>query len=208
MGFIDITVDIFDGMVHYPSDPSVEVTSLKSIANGDSSNLSRLSFGSHTGTHLDAPRHFMKDGLSVDEILPGTLVGPCQVVEFGGAGHIDSSFCEQAVNPKVKRVLFKTSNSWHWDELDYFSGHTALQRDGARWLCGHDIILVGIDYLSIEANDATEPVVHRRLLGSGCVILEGLDLRHVQAGVYELICLPLKLRGLDGAPVRAILREI
>src|SRR5262245_57719827 len=197
MEIIDISVDIRPGMVTYPGDPAVILERVASLAGGEVANVSRLELGVHTGTHVDAPIHFI-DGARAAEDLPlVTLVGPARVIDVTDVtGQLDAHVVERL--QLGERTLFKTRSSALW-ELDSFSeDFVALTGDGADALIRRGVRLVGIDYLSIGDEDA-----HRALLGAGVVALEGLDLRHVQPGDYDLVCAPLKLVGSDGAPARA-----
>jgi arylformamidase len=197
---IDISVPVRPGMVTYPGDPTVSLERVVSIANGGVCNLSRLDFGVHSGTHVDAPLHFI-DGAAAVEALPlDVLVGPARVLELTPAERLDASVFEGA--DLAERVLLKTRNSELWARDSFADDHLALTEDGARALVDGGVGLVGIDYLSIGDEDA-----HRVLLGAGVVAVEGLDLRDVEPGEYELICAPLKLVGSDGAPARVFLRR-
>jgi arylformamidase len=210
MKIYDITVPISSEVPIYKGDPEASVQSFKAIANGDSANVSRLSFGAHTGTHVDAPNHFIEGARRVDALDLNKLIGDCRVIE------IDSNVV--AIEPQhvgnidgVERVLLKTRNSAFWSEPEkgFRADFTYLTPDTARMLVAHGICLVGIDYLSIEKSGSPGHPVHVTLLEREVVILEGLDLRNVPAGDYELICLPLKYTGStgDGSPARTILRE-
>jgi arylformamidase len=197
---IDISVPVRPGMVTYPGDPTVSLERVVSIANGGVCNLSRLDFGVHSGTHVDAPLHFI-DGAAAVEALPlDVLVGPARVLDLTPAERLDASVFEGA--DLAERVLLKTRNSELWARDSFADDHLALTEDGARALVDGGVGLVGIDYLSIGDEDA-----HRVLLGAGVVAVEGLDLRDVEPGEYELICAPLKLVGSDGAPARVFLRR-
>jgi arylformamidase len=200
MEIIDISVPIRPGMPTYPGDPTVTIERVKALADGDGVNLSRVDLGAHTGTHVDAPLHFI-DGAAATETLPlDALVGPARVLDLTAAERLDAAAFEGV--ELAERVLLKTSNSELWASETFAEG--ALQLDGgaAQLLVDGGVRLVGIDYLSIGDHDA-----HRVLLGAGVVPVEGLDLRGVEAGDYDLICAPLKLVGSDGAPARVLLRR-
>ena len=183
-------------MVTYPGDPEVRLERTSSIADGAAANVSKLNFGVHSGTHVDAPLHFIDGAAGADALPLDVLNGPCEVVE---AARLDESAVE-SVPEGTERVLFKTPNSELWAK-DYFDTEFELL-DGAaaRALVDRRVRLVGVDYLSVGDEDA-----HHALLGAGVVPIEGLDLRGVEPGSYELHCLPLRLVGSDGAPARAIL---
>lgn len=197
MQLLDISVPIRSGMFVYPRNPGVHIERVSSIPRGDVANLSRLDFGVHSGTHVDAPLHFI-DGAPGAEALPlDALMGPCHVVDATGLeGDID----QPEIPAGAERVLFKTRNSELWDRNTFSEDFVRLTVDAARGLVGRGVRLVGVDYLSVGGPDT-----HRALLGAGVVILEGLDLREVEPGRYRLLCLPLLIPGSDGAPARALL---
>jgi arylformamidase len=193
---IDISVPVRTGMVTYPGDPEVRLERVKAIADGESANLSKLDLGVHSGTHVDAPLHFIDGADGADELPLDVLNGPCEVVE---AAALDES-AVGAVPEGAERVLFKTPNSELWAQNAFPETFERLDGAAARALVERGVRLVGVDYLSVGDED-----VHRVLLGAGVVPVEGLDLRGVEPGSYELHCLPLRLVGSDGAPARAIL---
>ena len=178
-------------MITYPGDPEVRLERVSSIAAGDVANLSRLDLGVHSGTHVDAPLHFVEGAPSVETLPLDVLVGPCVVVEGLDPG---------AVPAGTERVLFKTANSRLWERDEFSDDFVKLDGEAARALVGRGVRLVGIDYLSIGDEEA-----HRVLLGAGVVAVEGLDLREVEPGQYRLVCAPLKLVGAEGAPARVLL---
>jgi len=195
---IDISVPVRPGMVTYPGDPTVTLERVAAIARGDVANLSRLDFGVHSGTHVDAPVHFI-EGAAAAETLPlDVLVGPAHVLDLTRADRLDAVAFDGL--DLVERILLKTRNSKLWARDSFAEDFLSLTEDGARALIDAGVRLVGIDYLSIGDEGA-----HRALLAAGVVAIEGLDLRDVEPGEYELICAPLKLVGSDGAPARALL---
>lgn len=209
MKIYDVTVSVSEHVPIYEGDPPVEIDSVRSIANGDNSNVSKLCLGAHTGTHVDAPNHFIDGTRRVEDLEIDKLVGPCRVIE------LDVSV--MAIEPShlasidgAERVLFKTRNSAFWNEpgKGFRKDFTFLSLNAANALVEVGIKLIGIDYLSIEQFGSNDYAVHKTLLEKEIIILEGLDLRAVPAGDYELICLPLKYTGAtgDGAPARTILR--
>jgi arylformamidase len=211
MKIYDITVPISAETPIYKGDPGVEIQSFKSISNGSSANVSQISMGAHTATHVDAPNHFIDGTLRVHELDPQRLVGPCRVI--GIADDVT------AIEPDhvgdiagVERVLFKTRNSAFWaePELGFRPDYTYLTLATAKLLADDGVVLVGIDYLSIEKSGSPGHPVHVTLLEKEIVILEGVDLRNVEPGDYEIICMPLKYDGAngDGAPARTMLREL
>ncbi len=203
----DISVTVRSGGVIYPGNPEISIEAEKAIARGDSSNVSRITFGSHTGTHVDAARHFFDDGDGVDRIPLDRLVGPALLVAFD-----DEVMSIGTPELKTKelgshtRILLKTRNSALLSERKFHADYTFLSPDGAEYLVSRGIQLIGIDYLSVEQFHSGHHLTHRTLLGAGVVIVEGLDLSAPPAGEYDLVCLPLRLAGLDGAPARALLR--
>jgi arylformamidase len=177
-----------------------------SIERGDEANVTQLSMDVHSGTHVDAPLHFVDVGRSVEELGLGPFVGPAVVLDTGAAKEITAAVLAAAAIPRgTRRLLLRTVNSAQPTQRPFREDYAALTLDGAQWLVEScDLELVGIDYLSIQR--FTEPPdVHRTLLGSGLAILEGLCLQDVVPGAYELVCLPLRLLGVEGAPARAIL---
>ncbi|HEV2711704.1 MAG TPA: cyclase family protein [Gaiellaceae bacterium] len=196
MEIIDISVPIHTEMVVYPGDPAVRLERVESIAEGASANNSKLELGVHSGTHVDAPVHFIDGAAGADRLPLDVLTGPCEVVEVPT---LEES-AVGAVPQGAERVLFKTPNSELWARESFAETFERLNGPAARRLVERGVRLVGVDYLSVGDHDA-----HRVLLGAGVVAVEGLDLRNVQPGPYELHCLPLKLVGSDGSPARAIL---
>ena len=203
---IDISVPIRPGMPVWPGDPPVALERTSSMADGAHANVSRIDFGVHAGTHVDARVHFIADGVGVDQVPPSALIGPAEVVD---ATHLDRHLDAEAmaalsIPAGVERVLFKTSNSELWASERFDTEFLGITEDGARWLVDRGVRLVGIDYLSIAPYGDSVPT-HRVLLEAGVAILEGTDLRDVGPGPFELICAPLRIVGADGAPARAFL---
>lgn len=201
---IDVSVTLRSRMPIYEGDPGVEIALARSIERGDPANVSCLRLGAHTGTHVDAPRHFIPDGAGADELALEPCIGPCVVADATGvpaAGPIDAACIDSlGLRPGTERVLLKTPNSRLW-ERDAFAGEFArLDGSGARALVARGVRLVGLDYLSVG-----DAAAHVALLGAGVLVVEGLDLRAVDPGSYVLVCLPLKIAGSDGAPARAVL---
>jgi arylformamidase len=211
MKIYDVTNAISAGTPIYKGDPGVEISAFKSIASGSTANVSQVAMGVHTATHVDAPNHFIDGAKRVHQLDPQKLVGRCRVIAVPED--------VVAIEPRhvgdisdVTRVLFKTRNSAFWDhpELGFRTDFTYLTPDTAGLLVDNGIVLVGIDYLSIEKSGSPGHPVHVTLLEKEVVILEGLDLRVVSAGDYEIMCLPLKYDGGtgDGSPARTFLREL
>jgi arylformamidase len=199
----DVSVPIRPGMIIYEGNPGVHLERVDSIPEGATANVSRLDFGVHTGTHIDAPLHFIEGGPGSESIAPGALIGPAVVVDATAAtGDLDEETLRQVEIPNAERVLLKTTNSRLWERDSFTRDFLRLTGSGARYVIEKGIQLIGIDFLSIG-----DPEAHRELLTSGVIPVEGLDLREVEPGPYELICLPLRLEGSDGAPARAVLIE-
>jgi arylformamidase len=204
--YYDISVPlVHDGLV-YPGNPGISITPQQEVAKGASANVSMLSFGSHTGTHVDAPKHFFDDGVGVDALPLDVLMGPCVVIcvddSVDAVGQAD---LERRELKGHARVLIKTRNSSYVREREFRKDYAYLAPDGAAYLARLGVKLVGVDYLSIEQFHSGHHKTHRTLLENGIVIVEGLDLSAPPLGPYELRVLPLRLAGLDGAPARAVL---
>jgi arylformamidase len=209
----DVTVPISNELPTWPGDPSVQLTVWRSLSAGDSANVSMLNFGAHTGTHVDAPAHFIDGAPKIESLPLDVLIGAVQVIEVpDDLRVIDEEFVLAHCAPDITRVLFKTRNSAFWSESEpeFHTDFTYLDLNAAQRLVEWGLKLVGIDYLSIEKYDSPKHETHLALLSRGVVILEGLNLTDIPAGNYELICLPLRLRNIkgDGAPARVVLRTI
>ena len=207
---IDISLPVSPASVVWPSASKPQITRRKSMDRGDQVNDSDLFMNVHTGTHIDAPIHHLKDAPAMEAVPLEPMIGEAWVIDVSAAKDLDRHTLERAwpAGP-VKRVLFKTKNSELWQKgvSEFVTDFTALTEDTGDWLIAKNVELVGIDYLSIQRyQDPT--TVHKVLLSAGVVILEGLDLSRAMPGRYELICLPLHLIGSDGAPARAVLRPI
>ena len=210
MPIYDLSVPISSELPTYPGDPGVRIDDWSSLANGAGANVSVLYFGAHTGTHVDAPAHFIEGAKKVEQLDLDVLIGPAQVIEVPDhKSTIDEGFVAASCESGTIRVLFKTRNSSLWDH-EFKTNFTYLELSAAKKLVAQGVKLVGIDYLSIEQFHSQDHAVHRALLSHEVVILEGLNLAQVPAGKYELICLPLRLRSHlgDGAPARAVLRTL
>ncbi|MGI9141045.1 MAG: cyclase family protein [Gemmatimonadaceae bacterium] len=205
----DVSIPLTTGGLIYPGNPEIQITPQQSIADGASANVSTLVLGSHTGTHVDAAKHFFDDGQPVDQLPLDALIGRATVLEFPddvmqiGAKELDGQPVEG-----VQRVLLKTRNSALLEQAEFAKDYTFLAPDGAELLADKGVVLVGIDYLSIEQFRSGHHRTHRTLLQRRIVIVEGLQLGGIAPGVYDFICLPLRITGLDGAPARAVLLEL
>jgi arylformamidase len=202
----DISVPIRSGGIVYPGNPEIDISLQQAVAKGAGANVSAICFGSHTGTHADASRHFFDDGQPVDQIPLDRLIGPALLVSFPddvravGAAELKAHDLRGR-----KRILLRTRNSALLSQKQFAPDYTYLAPDGAEYLVDKGIELVGIDYLSIEQFHSGHHRTHRTLLAKSVVILEGLDLSVPPPGEYQLICLPLRIEGCDGAPARAVL---
>ena len=189
----------------WPGDPTIEIEHPSQMSQGAPANVSRLIMGAHTGTHMDAPVHFIPGATGIDQVPIETLVGTAMVVEMQLDHHIGAADLEKANLPAgCERVLFKTRNSQFWqsDPDDFI----AVAPDGADWLIERGFKLVGVDYLSVEQFDAPfEHPTHHKLLANRIVIVEGLNLSQIEPGEYTVMALPLKITGNDGAPARVLL---
>jgi len=205
--WIDVSVPIYAGMVHWPGDPPVEISQPMHLDRGDVCTVSRLALGMHTGTHVDAPNHFLRGAKSVDSLSLGAMMGPARVIEILETATIGEAELSGRGIERRDRILLKTSNStrcWNTDQFVPDFAHLTL--DGAAHLVDVGVRTVGIDYLSIGRGDEG-PAVHRALLGAEILIVEGLNFSGVEPGDYDFVCLPLKIRGGDGAPARALLKR-
>jgi arylformamidase len=207
--WIDVTVPIHAGMVHWPGDPAVRIARVRDLERGDEATVSELSLGAHTGTHVDAPAHFLAGGRPVDAIEPDALVGPARVVELAAPGAIAAEDLAPLEPRPGERLLLRTRNSERcWSGDRFVEDFVHLSPAAARLLVERGIRTVGVDYLSVGGGGEDGREVHRILLGAGVCVIEGLDLRDAPAGAYDLLCLPLRIRGGDGAPARALLRPL
>jgi len=202
----DLSLSLSPDMLTWPGDPPVRVEPRLRISRGDVCNVSELSFGSHTGTHVDPPYHFVEGGMRIDELPLEALMGRTWVCDLGDRRQVTADDLRQSVPADAIRVLLKTSNSalWQNDVREFRRDFVALAVDAAQWIAQRDICLLGIDYLSVEGPGSPGHTVHHTLLEAGVVIVEGLDLSPLHAGWYNFCCLPLKVAGGDGAPARAL----
>jgi arylformamidase len=207
MGRIDVSMPLFAGMPAFPGDPPFVSEPLRRVERGDPYSLTLLRLGSHAGTHLDPPMHFLPGAASVDRLDLDVLNGPAFVLRVPPERAEVGPAELRGIPPGTSRLLLRTANSERWARrLEFFPDYVALTLDGARTLRERGIRLVGIDALSIESDETDAFPVHRDLLGHGVPILEGLLLAEAPAGTYTLDCLPLRLRDGDGGPARVVLR--
>jgi arylformamidase len=208
MKIYDISVSLSDQTPVYEGDPRIQVTPDSRLSKGDSSNVSTLTFGSHSGTHVDPPFHMLQDGITIDQVPLDCMIGECFVCDLGDVPAIGMAELEAANIPDgVERIIFKSRNSDLWKDSDFQKDFTYLAPDGADWIAKKGIRLVGIDYLSVDKFHSGTHPAHCRLMDAGIIIVEGLCLLNVPSGKYTLVCLPLKIKGGDGGPARAVLIE-
>lgn len=207
MHIYDISLTISPRLPTWPGDPGFQIERFEKLEEGSNANVSWVEMGVHTGTHVDAPYHFLQDGKTVEEMKLSMMVGRVYVLHLPEIALIDAGVLETAqIPPRTRRILFRTRNSdlWRDQETDFQTNFVAISADGAEYLVKRGIKLVGVDYLSVAPYGESR-LPHQILLKAGVVIVEGLDLSKVSQGRYTIYCLPLKLAGSDGAPTRAIL---
>ncbi len=205
--WIDLSVPIRNGMVHWPGDPEFHIDRVKDYSAGDALVLSHIDLGVHTGTHMDAPLHFVPGGKTIDQIPLDATVGIARVIEISDPACVTAAELEAARPQAGERLLLKTTNSagrWNTDTFD--ENFVYISREAAECLVAARVRSVGVDYLSVGGFFKDGKETHSALLGAGVWIIEGLNLAPLYSGAWDLICLPLKLMGAEGAPARAIAR--
>lgn len=205
MKLIDVSVPIDANLPTYPGNTPYRLEPIKRIANGDSSNVSTLHLSAHCGTHVDAPRHFFDDGAGSEALPLDILCGRARVIELTTRKGITADDLAASDLSEDVRVLIKTHNSCLWGSPDFQKDFVGVTESGAKYLLEHGIKVVGVDYLTVEVFKTPGAPAHHVLLGGGVIVIEGLNLRDVEAGIYELLCLPLPIVGSDGAPARVVL---
>jgi arylformamidase len=206
--WMDISVPLRNGMVHYPGDPEVRISRTQDIAKGDAVNVTSLSLGAHSGTHIDAPLHFLNNGISIDRMPIDAVNGLARVISITDEVSIKVAELEANAIAQGEILLFKTRNSALWHHRRFQENYVYLSTAAVAYLIYKGIRAVGIDYLSVGGFNKNEKEAHDTLLRASIWIIESLDLSSVEAGTYELLCLPLRLDGAEAAPARAILRPI
>ncbi len=209
MRIYDVTVPITEVMPVWPGDPRVRIEQAASIARGDVANVSHLTMSVHTGTHVDAPSHFLRQGATVDKLPLEVLMGPAFIADLSGleSRTIEVHDLASLHLPRdVIRLLLKTDNSYFWEDrlTEFEQDFVHLSPKAAQWLVRRGIRLIGVDYLSVEAFGVSRYRVHKTLLEANVVIVEGLDLSRTPEGWCQIVCLPLKIAGADGAPARVL----
>lgn len=207
MQIIDLSVPLRNEMPYYPGDPAPQITRLEDYARGDAWQTTHVSFCAHIGTHVDAPRHRVRGGNTVDNLDLQTLIGRAYVVDLSGVASEIHAEDLQACNIPLsaERLILKTRNAALWQSDSFQQDFVALGESGAEWLVAHGIRLVAMDYLSADVFASQSFRAHDVLLQRGVVIVEGVMSDEIDEGWYTLICLPLRLQGADGAPARAVL---
>jgi arylformamidase len=206
VSFIDISVPLVSGMLNWPGDPPVHITRILDQAAGDDATVSRLDMGAHTGTHMDAPLHFIDGAAGIESMPLDAVIGTCRVIELDDEMRVDRESLARHAPGKGERILLKTRNSrHHWWKRPFNEDFVYIAAEAADYLASCTISTIGIDYLSVGGYRHDGVETHRALLEAGIWVIEGLDLTRVRPGNYTLICLPLKILGGDGAPARAIL---
>ena len=207
--WIDVSVTVRHGMAHWPGNPPIVLERVLDVERGDDCNVSHLAMGVHTGTHMDGPVHFLPAAAGLDEMPLTATMGEARVIEIEHPSQITVGELRGHRLRAGERVLFRTSNSARcWDSGSFVEDFVYISEQAAAYLAETGVQTVGVDYLSVGGYRADGAVIHRILLQAGIWIIEGLDLSAVTGGRYEMICLPVKLHGSDGAPARAILRPL
>lgn len=205
---VDVSVLLAPGIATYPGNPEFEITPVHRLSAGDSSNNSRLVMGTHTGTHVDAPKHFFDGRPGVDAMPLDLLIGRARVIEVPVRGGISRNHLKGAGLREDIRVLLRTPNSALWNSKQaFYPEYTHLTEDGATYLVEQGVKVVGVDYLSVEQFHKPGHPAHHALLGNNVVVIEGLNLSDTEPGAYEMYCLPLRIEGADGAPARVVLKR-
>lgn len=207
----DVTVPLSPTLPVWPGDPHLQLESRSQIADGAQCNVTSLTCSVHTGTHVDAPVHFFDGAKGVETLPLEILMGPVTVIDVGNASEItpDAVDAVQFMD-STRRVFFKSTNSQLWDDLKhtFYENFVALSPEAAQRVVERGIHLIGVDYLSVQRFQDKEPWTHYTLLKANVILVEGLDLREVEPGHYDLVCLPLKIQGCDGSPARVVLKEL
>ena len=207
--WIDVSLTLKSNMVHWPGDPPFSIEHVREMDKGDTVNLSKITMGAHSGTHVDAPVHFIKGAKGVDRIAIDSLIGPARIIEIADADTIKEKELAGHGIMKGERILLRTRNSVN--KILYKDTFTEdfvhMEKDAAEFLVACGIKTIGVDYLSVGGYKKNGPDVHKMLLGAGILIIEGLDFTEALPGLYDMICLPMKILDSDGAPARVILKK-
>ena len=206
--WIDVSLTLKSDMVHWPGDPPVSIERVRDMAKGDTVNLSKITMGVHSGTHVDAPVHFIKGGKGVHQILLDSLIGPARIIKISAQDTIKEKELSKQGIKQGQRILLRTRNSINkiLHEDTFTEDFVYLEEDAAEFLVSLGIKALGVDYLSVGGYKKNGPTIHRLLLGAGIPVIEGLDLTGALPGNYYMICLPMKILDSDGAPARVLLK--
>ncbi|MBW6486931.1 MAG: cyclase family protein [Syntrophobacterales bacterium] len=207
--WIDVSLTLKSGMLHWPGDPAVLIDRVRDMDKADTVNLSQITMGAHSGTHIDAPAHFLNGERGTDDITFASLIGPARVIDIAAPRAVTRAELERHRIRRGERILLKTLNSEKkilWMET-FTEEFVYVEADAADYLVARGVRTIGIDYLSIGGYKKDGRYVHMQLLGAGILIIEGLDLSDVPAGRYDMICLPIKISNGDGAPARVLLKK-
>jgi len=207
MRYYDISLNLSAETVRWITSPPFELHERRRMSRGDHNNSSAVNMSVHSGTHVDAPFHFVAEGAAIDSLPLELFIGPALVRAVDADRYITEEHVSAIDLEGETRILFKTRNSALLHRSAYDPDFVAFSVEAARALVARGVKLVGLDYLSVAHGDEQVPV-HRAFLDHGVALLEGVDLSEVEPGRYELICFPIRLRGLDGAPCRAVLRDL
>jgi len=207
MKLIDVSLPLDATLPTYPSNTPFSLEAIQRRARGDNSNVSTLHMSAHSGTHVDAPRHFFDDGPGADLLPLDMLCGRTRVIEITSRKTVSAEDLAAVDLSEDVRVLIKTHNSRLWGDATFHTDYVGMSESGAKHLVEHGVKVVGIDYLSVEQFRTPGAPAHHVLLGAGTIVIEGLNLRDVEPGIYEMYCLPLAIVGSDGAPARVVLRR-
>jgi len=207
MKLFDVSVPLDSNVPTYPGNTPYTLEPIKRLERGDSSNVSTLHLSAHAGTHVDAPRHFFDDAPGTEGLPLELLVGRTRVVEVTSRKGIGAEELAALDVSEDIRLLIKTTNSRLWGSAEFHKDYVGVTEAGARFLVEHGIKVVGVDYLSVEEFRKPGAPAHHVLLGGGVIVIEGLNLREIEPGIYDMLCLPLSIIGSDGAPARVVLRR-
>lgn len=207
MKLIDVSVPLDERLPNYPGNTPFSIEPIKRLARGDSSNVSTLHMSAHAGTHVDAPRHFFDNGGGTETLSLDMLMGRARVIDVLSRRGVSAEDLAPHNLTEDIRVLIKTPNSGLWGSPEFHKDYSGVTESGAKYLVDHGVKLVGVDYLSVEAYKTPGAPAHHILLGAGTIVIEGLNLLDVEPGIYDMICLPLRIVGSDGAPARVVLRR-
>jgi arylformamidase len=207
MMLIDVSLPLDATLPTYPGNTPFSLEAIKRIARGDSSNVSTLHMSAHCGTHVDAPRHFFDAASGTDALPLEMLIGRARVIEVISRAGITAEDLAAMDFSEDVRLLIKTRNSRIWGDAGFHTDYVGVTESGAKHLVAHGVKVVGVDYLSVEVFKTPGAPAHHVLLGAGTIVIEGLNLRDVEPGIYEMFCLPLRVVGSDGAPARVVLRR-